>query len=218
MIGAAFLDRPLIQFAKMSGAFDASDLTTYTFAGLDFGAAHPDRKLFAAVTIRAAGTPSISSITIGGVTATSLALSTNTDGGNRTHAAIMGAAVPTGTSGDLVVTLSGSGAVRCGYTLYRAVGPALTALDPKTSTSGSPSGTLTIPPRGFGIACGYAGNTTVTGAAWTGLTEDTDVLDAGNGHSSASLSSYAGASSLAVTLTWTGGTATPAFAMAAFGY
>jgi hypothetical protein len=211
------LTRPPVIVAKLSGASSSSDLTTYTFAGLDLGAEHPDRKLFAGVFVRATGTPTISTVTIGGTSMVSQVAAANTSGGNRTHDAIFACAKPTGTTGDLVITMSGSGASRAAYTLYRAIAPALTALDPKTSTSDTPSETITIPARGFAIAC--ASSNLATGAAWTGLSEDTDLEpEATHRYSSALLSSHNGTSSLAVTLTWSGSPTLSAFAMAAFGY
>jgi hypothetical protein len=220
MIPAAFLGRPPVPIAKLSGAVDTSDLTTYTWSDLNLGPEHPDRKFFVGHTVRAAGTPSISSVALGGTAMTSQAAAVNTTGGNRSHAAIFACAKPTGTTGSLVLTMSGSGSVRAGYTLYRAICPTLTALSPKTATGDTPSDTLDIPARGFGIGVCFGGSN-ATAAAWTGLTEDTDLtFEAGSGlHTTALLSRYHAVSGLSVGVSLTsvsGGLS--AFAMAAFGY
>lgn len=211
--------RPPIAIAKLSANTSTSDLTTYTFAGLDLGAEHPDRKLFAAIVIRATGTPTISSVTIGGTAMVSQVAAANTTGGNRSHAAIFSCSKPSGTTGDLVVTMSGSGAVRAGYTLYRAVGPSVTAVSTKTAASDTPSDTLDIPARGFGLGVCFGGNS-ASAAAWTGLTEDTDeLLETTQLYTSALLSRFAAASGLSVSVTLTGVSGgLSAFAMASFGY
>jgi hypothetical protein len=211
------LSRPPVIVAKLSAAVNTSDLTTYTFAGLSLGAAHPDRKLFAAIVVRSAGTPSISSVTIGGTSMSSMTLATNTGGGNRSYAGIYAAAKAADTTGDLVITMSGSGSVYAAYTLYRALAPTLTALTPKTSLSNTPSDTIDIPARGFGLGVGYGASGTA--AAWAGLTEDTDQDIEGSRHTTALLSRHDALAGLTVGVTWTGVAGSiSAFATAAFGY
>lgn len=148
----------------------------------------------------------------------SIAAAANTSGGNRTHAAIYAAAKAADATGDLVVTMSGSGSIRCGYTLYRAVGPSLTAFDTASATGDSPSDTLDIPIRGFGIGIGYAQG--ASAAAWTGLTEDTDqAIEAASVHTTALLSRHDPVSALSVGISFTGASGgLGAFAMASFGY
>lgn len=211
--------RPPIAIAKLSANTSTSDLTTYTFAGLSLGDAHPDRKLFAAITIRATGTITVSSVTIGGTSMVSQVAAANTTGGNRSHAAIFACAKPADATGDLVVTMSGAGAARAGYTLYRAIAPALTALSPKTAVTDTPSDTLDIPARGFGIGVCFGGNS-ASAAAWTGLTEDTDTpLETNQLHTTALLSRHDAISGLSVGVSLTGVSGgLSAFAMASFGY
>lgn len=216
---AGLFTRPPVLIEKLSADASGSDLTTYTFAVPSFGALHPDRKFFAALTIRTTGAITISSVALDGTSMSSMVAAANTSGGNRSHAAIFACSKPTGASGDLVITMSGAGAARCGYTLYRAVAPALTALSPKTAASNTPSDTLDIPARGFGIGVAYGQN--ATAASWTGLTEDTDqTLEGGaHVHTTALLSRFSPVSALSVGVTFTsvsGGVG--AFAMASFGY
>jgi hypothetical protein len=212
-----FLGRPPIYVAKLSAAVNTSDLTTYTFAGLSLGAAHPDRKLFAAIVVRAAGTPSISSVTIGGTSMSSMTLATNTGGGNRSYAGIYAAAKAADATGDLVITMSGAGSVYAAYTLYRALAPTLTAITPKTSTSNAPSETIDIPARGFGLGVAYGAS--ASAIDWSGLTEDTDQDLESSRHGTALLSRHDALAGLTVSATLTNvAGAISAFATAAFGY
>jgi hypothetical protein len=212
------LVRPPVPVAKLSSNTSTSDLTTYTFAGLDLGAEHPDRKHFGALTIRATGAITISTVTLGGTSMISQVAAANTTGGNRSHAAIFACAKPTGATGDLVITMSGAGSVRAGYTLYRAIAPTLTALSPKTAVTDTPSDTIDIPARGFAIGVCMGGNN-ATAAAWTGLTEDTDTAMETQLHTTALLSRHDAIAGLSVGVSLTGVSGgLSAFAMAAFGY
>ena len=91
-----FLENP----ARQSGS------TSETFSGVSFGAAHSGRVIAVAGMFSggSGGTQSLTSVTIGGVTAT--VYSAMRDGGEDHGAFIALAAVPTGTTGDVVVTCS----------------------------------------------------------------------------------------------------------------
>src|SRR5690606_34181733 len=84
---------------------DTSDASTYTFSSASLGRPHATRKIIAAVATR--GSPSshnVNSVTVAGISATSvLTLSFN---GNNNKLTFWVASVPTGTSGNIVVTLS----------------------------------------------------------------------------------------------------------------
>jgi hypothetical protein len=112
-----------------------TDLTTYTFSGMDFGDANADRKIIVCIQGHANSARSISSVTIGGVTATELVSQADASvGGHR--AAIYGAAVPTGTSGNVVVTFSGS-MLRASAHTYRKLGSLTPHHTNKTAQLGS---------------------------------------------------------------------------------
>lgn len=149
--------------------------TTYTFAAQNLGAAAADRHIIVGVNARllAATAGSIASVTVGGVAATSVVQHSNDSGSsNRNTSALFIAAVPTGTTGDVVVTVSRE-ALRCGIALYRATDINTTAVS-TGSGAGSPSGTFTSPDGTFAVALSSvaSGGTTWT---WTGLTEDSEL-------------------------------------------
>ena len=93
----------------MDAIGDGNDLTTYTFSGVNIGAANASRFVVAAPIYRATGSgTTISSVTIGGGAATQAIQAQYGASG----AGIYARAAPTGTTADIVVTLS-AGAVRC---------------------------------------------------------------------------------------------------------
>jgi hypothetical protein len=146
-----------------------SNLTTYTFSTKAFGAARSDRTIIAVAGQAAAGASPIafSSATIGGVAATLIkdyAPNQTNDYGT----AIFGALVPTGTTGDIVVTWS-AGAARCPIIWFSVFGLlSFTATDFYNNTTTSPSDTLTVSPGGIILApIIYPAGTKP--AVWTGL-------------------------------------------------
>lgn len=156
----------------LQGASDASNLTTYTFATQNLGTAAGGR--YIAVGIGARGTNSgltISTVTIAGVSATETIQVTNSASSNNVSGIYI-AAVPTGTTGDVVVTFS-VGVLRCAIQMYRLVGiDSITASDTGTSTALDPTTSIDVPAGG--VAIGAANCSNATTATWTGITEDYD--------------------------------------------
>jgi len=161
----------------LQGGVDTADLTTYTFSAANLGTADAARYIVVCFHQRAAGTPTLSSASIGGVSATIVAQATlDTGGGASNTTAIVIAAVPTGTTGDIVATWS-AGAVRCAYQAYRLVGiSSATASDTDTSVAaGDPTVNLDIPAGGWTVGGAISGTGSVAGpVTWTGITEDDD--------------------------------------------
>lgn len=93
----------------------------YTFSGMSFGATATGRRILVTITGEDAsvgGTQSISSVTIGGITATQLVAIADTGFSNGANAAIYMASVPSGTSGTVVVTFTGN-MWTCAISVYR---------------------------------------------------------------------------------------------------
>jgi len=88
-------------------ASDATNLQTYTFSSQNLGAANSKRYIIVAIASRNTrlGT-TINSVRIGGVTATISVQSNHDDSPNSSVAGLAVANVPTGTTGDIVVTFS----------------------------------------------------------------------------------------------------------------
>lgn len=165
---------PTMSYVSSNSSTAGSDPVTFTAQSI--GTADATRKIIVAVGWSSAADQTISSMTIGGVSAAQV-VATDTSSGSG-GAAIWIADVPTGTTGDIVIDWSGSVA-RCAIAVYRVVNlTSSTATDTDTATSAS-SGVIsvsacTIPANGFAIAsvsCIDGSGGTFT---WSGITEDTD--------------------------------------------
>lgn len=120
-----FLDANPVITAAFTGSGLDSTGADWTISGVSFGAAHASRVLYAAVTLTATSTfNDISSVTIGGVTATEVVYQkiANADGWGL-YAGIYKAVVPTGTSGTVFINFSGGSGVTNGAcaSVYRVV-------------------------------------------------------------------------------------------------
>lgn len=167
-----------------------NNATVYTFTGASIGTAASDRRVIVAV--MGGGSNSgvtLSSVTVGGVTATINGQATN---GNSVGA-IVTAAVPTGTTGDIVVTFSGQ-KERCNVGVWSATGlTSNAAIDFDSGTADPGTATLDAVIGGFCIALAVSSNTTTL--TWTNVTENYDVQP-----ESADTASGASAATTAVTI------------------
>lgn len=149
-------------------------LTTYTFAGRAFGAPESSRVLAVAV-VGKTGIPTglVTTLTIGGVAAASVVNATAVSGHT---SAIWVANVPTGTTGDVVVTLN-SIATECSIDIYRVANTSTTAYHTTSAlvTTTSVTTTVNTVPGGavIGLVALHQAELGVT-VAWLNLTERTD--------------------------------------------
>lgn len=147
---------------------DTVDGASFTFSGASIGPAQANRRVYVGVAWRsAAGSPrTLSSLTVAG-NATTIAAQVN-GAVNSSGAALASLALASGTTGDIVVTLSGP-ALRCAIGVFVSYGHATTATDTATANEGVTNDVSVDVPLG-GIIIGMAYNGTAT-ATWTGLTE-----------------------------------------------
>ena len=155
-----------------TGASSISDLTTYTFSAQAIGAASVNRRVVVFAGWAAGGALTISTATIGGVTATvdgAVALGTN-----RALSAIS-AVVPTGTTADVVITLS-AGAVRLGIGVWTLDGQPSTPTG-QTDSSSLISDTLSVTTGTdeFVLSAALSSIDTGTTIVWTGATERSQI-------------------------------------------
>lgn len=163
---------------------NSSQITTsnsiFTFASSSLGTASWDRRIIVAVAT-ANSTRAISSVTVAGITATINV--TYEGGGDNNTTAIVTAWVPTGTTGDIVVTLTGGTNPNCIVGWWAAYG--LTSNDAINTTTdavatATPTLTLTTKPGGFAI---YVYGTSASGATstWGTATERFDLTNSRSG-------------------------------------
>lgn len=158
--------------------FDNTNSSTHTISGVSLGTAEAGR--FIAVTLHAytnTASPNLNGVTIGGVSATIIGKGEAANGNLRTSASIAIAAVPTGTTGDVVVSWAASH-FNCHVTVHKILGiDGVTASDSGTSAEVDPlTDTLTTTTGGINLVAASSDSTAAT-AAFTGVTEVVDEAD-----------------------------------------
>jgi hypothetical protein len=167
---------------------ESSGSTTITYTALGIGAADPNRIIAVAIGARMGTVNAISSVTIQGIAATLVSSSVAQVGGtNGANSAIYQAAVPTGTTANVVVTY-GAATQRTGVSAYRIITGTPTATSAATSVTNISTLSLTIPSGGSGFAFNFQ-QSSVGADSWTGATQDyTALANAASRVSSATVS------------------------------
>lgn len=191
---------------------DEGNLSTYTFSSVNFGEAFMRRRIVVGI-VGSQGTNNrtITSVTIGGVAA-SIAVQANNSG---RRVGLAWASVPTGTSGDVVVTFDGA-EDRCVIFVWSAneTNPPITVTDTANSVATPLNLSIDLTPLSLVFAVAFSA--AATSATWVGLTEDSDANFSSQEFTAASLEGTTYATPLTVTCTF--GTATQAVGVAmAFG-
>lgn len=196
----------LTYLANSTQNTQAGNPNTVTYTGISLGAAQSDRAIIVTVDYVAI---SLSSVTIAGIAATLVASATSSS----TSASIWIALVPTGTSGNIV--LSGSQIALSGIGVYSATGLlSLTPFDTSTDTVRPITMSLNVPALGLvvGTACNNGGS---ANWVWSDLSSDFANQFPGGvnaGYSAASLTATAAITPQGVNPTNTGGFAAGAVA------
>jgi hypothetical protein len=176
--------------AFLQTATDTANATTYTFSSQNLGTASSDRYILVGIGSRAAGTTeaTINSVTVGGVSAT-IPVQRSVRPVNLSIAGFAIAAVPTGTTGDIVITFSRE-MLRCGIVAYAITGNNASASDTDSGASADPSVNLDIPADGVAFGMAVTART-ATGGSWSGLTSDFDFVVEGNTQMSSASDAFA---------------------------
>lgn len=209
-INEAYLGDTLVYSKALSVQFNegrtiASTLTTYTFSGVDFGDPSSSRRVVVGLSSWQNVIKSIVSVTIGGVAATIH----ESNFVQWSAGAIASAIVPSGTSGDVVVTWSTNCAVcmmSC-YSVYNESNPTPVISLKDTTAPLSLSPTLSDQTAVIALAEIAVASGSFTWGGTLGIVEDDDRQGSSLVHSTASL--LTGASGT-ITATPSSGTVTPA--------
>lgn len=163
----------------VSTANSTADSNTYTFTAQAIGTAAADRIVIVGAFGGSNSPAAITGITVQGITGVQSGHADNT--GNNVSLAIWAIAVPTGTTGDIVVTIGGTKG-RCGIIVWNATGTNITATDTQhqEQNSGGGATSLSITPvvqaGGFFVTLVGTGTTNDAGGFnWTNATERVDV-------------------------------------------
>jgi hypothetical protein len=202
-----------------STATDGSDLSTYTFSAQAIGAASANRYVICGFGARyTSGTPTITSVTIGGVAATQVSAQLAGTGTGKLLAGLYIALVPTGTTADIVIAFSAT-ALRCDHVTFSATGlqsatptaSVMSTANPGTSGSFSVSAGWII--VAFAMILGNASGRTCT---WANLTERSDNVSSDWDVYTGAADAFANASTQTITATPSAGIDTMNFHCAAF--
>lgn len=202
--------QPLLSVAVVATIGPSGNTSGTTFSGVNFGSAFAGRYLLACTGGSTGhGQAASVALTIGGVSATQIITIGTAAVAIDTFAGIFLALVPSGTSGNIVVTL----VANCGITLY-----ALKALHSATAdatATGTTSASINAVNSGAVFGAAVSNGSGAVGS-WTGLT-----LDFNPGLSTSIATSQAHASSLpggslAVTASISGTIRSPLLALASF--
>lgn len=185
-----------------------TNTTTYTFSSCDLGVVSADRRVIVGAHMYGSAGRSLSSATINGVSATEL----TSDTSNQANSVLLIAAVPTGATGDIVLTWSGSCAGSA-VSVWYATGltsdtPVATATN--LSLSAPTSGSLSTVDGGFAVGCATVryNDGTLRTHSWTNATEQYDAELENTGTDGASISgAYVATTGSSVTITDTFSTA-----------
>lgn len=191
---------------------DTGNLTTYTFTATNVGTASSDRVTFIGVVLEdSASAYTVSTVTVGGASATSIV---DQGGTNVSNTAIFALANPSGTSKDIVVTAS-EAVTMAGICVWSSTGvqsltPVATA---NNNDASAQSMSVSINTQTDGVAMGICTSSQDSQThTWTGLTERSDQFSGENSFSSADLTVSSGSTPLSVTCDPTGSAASSAVA------
>jgi len=167
-------------FSLAYGSYDSSDVdgTSFTFTGMTIGTAGADRYVLVCLGASdATGSPSgyaVSSLTVGGQTASEIVSVKSNDGNWDVMAAIWLAHVPAGTTADVDVAFDHMVST-CAAVTYALSNPTSTAADDTATdeTYGS-SADLSLTGVSGGAAVGFAQTQNGHAMSWSGLTEDAE--------------------------------------------
>lgn len=163
----------------------------WTISGVNFGTPRSDRVIILGV---GTATDTVTSVTIGGVSA-SLAAGSRLSGASPfpLTMGIYSAAVPSGTSGNIVMTASGSSPTfgNPAFSVYAAYGLlSATSVDGDASlgSGGTNSGSVNVPVNGFAIACALETlNSNVPSFTWSGVARDDQIHYANSNYTCGSM-------------------------------
>lgn len=200
-------------------ANDSSDtpLTTYTFSSLSIGDAAANRKIVVCVDGVNVADGSVSSVTVGGNSA-SLVVAAPTGGSvAKNRSEIWAVDVAAGTTADVVVTFSVA-YFNCGVGVFRVIGAASSATDTGSSVAApTMTDTLNIPANGIAIGGARSTDAAPPTFTWVGIAENYDTDHAGtDGYTGASAEFESEQVGLNITCTSTG-TIGQAMAIASWG-
>jgi len=199
-----------VAISYIGNAVDASNQSSaYTFSSQSIGTAAADRYV---VVCASTVNEDITSVTIGGVTASLVKKQTN----STSCVGMWQLLVPAGTTATVVVNLGGTGEVRCGIAIWtRTGGASASATDTAGATTNG--GSLAVDVNANGGVIGYSqmiGPATIT---WTNLTKKFEAIMEATTYQTGANDDFATAQTVSVTAQTSGSPSLVTGVSAAFG-
>jgi hypothetical protein len=193
-----------------TSSFSGTDLTTYTFTSQGFGTVTRPRHIVVGVHWHRAGAHrTVSSITADSVSGTLLHSVQRTGGGAEMDMAFYifpGTAIAA--TGSVAITFNGD-CNRCGIIVWAVYNLGSAAAQATASGLSTSPHTLDLNVLGGGVVLGLCQSYGTPAIVWTGLTEDVQMNDAGEGNgnelSGASVANAAAATPRSVSVTYSAG-------------
>ncbi len=160
--------KPPVTVAFASSGSNATAANPQTYTSVALGAAAASRQIIVGVA-NATNGQQATAVTIGGISA---ALVASQAGSSGIFGSMWAASVPTGTTGNIVVTYNSTPGTRAGYVAWALYDAATTATATSGSAASPGSTTLNCPANGAIIACSQSSDGP---NSWTGVVEDVDV-------------------------------------------
>jgi hypothetical protein len=139
----------------LATVFDNTNTSPYTFSSVAIGAADSNRKVFAQILV-GSSSPTVTSVTIGGVTAPLIVARAGTF-----WTGIYAAKVPTGTTATIVVTATGT-VSECICSVYRTAVPDMVLLDTASASNATTNAQtctdIEVKTGGFILGNGFSNN------------------------------------------------------------
>lgn len=155
---------------------DTVDRSTYTFAGISFGTTTNRNCVAVVFGTRANSARTVTSVTIGGVSATLVETANQTTGGADISSMYVASGV-SGTTGDIVITMSNTmlRMVVASYSIYNTFScTPYNSNDNIGTTGGTLATTVNIPANGAVLGAIWLSGSTSMSSSWTGANEDFD--------------------------------------------
>jgi hypothetical protein len=196
-----------VDIVNTANSYSLSNTSSYTYSGVSLGTADVKRYIVvAAYQSGSTTTRTISSVSVAGIGATQVVQSPSTTGASSISGScgIWIAAVPSGTSGDVVLNLT-TGASNSGISVYALYNLKSSSPSYSGTVSGnSLSGSMLAKGGGIGVTFSWVGSPSHT---WSGLTsESIDVVVENGVAFSSAYGEFATASTLTTTATRSAGT------------
>lgn len=198
-----------VPFAFTATTSSVTNATTYTFSAVDIGAADTNRMVVVAIATssNASSTRTVSSATIGGVSAT-VNVQVSAAAASFRSAHIISAVVPTGTTGDVVITMSGTMA-RMAIAVYRSIPGSTTPVNTNTVGGGSSAGvtsrslSLNVSNGGFYVMAAAGGTAAGLSASSSGADAPAEDMDTTTSENNGAYGAYSASTTETATPTLT---------------